>query len=74
MPHARHSTLETLRRLSGHRVLYVLLRFPMADHLYKNYRIRLLSQLQQGVWYPEAPVLADLPPIGTPIYEISRLI
>ena len=27
----------------------------MPDHLYKTFRIRLLSQLQQGVWYPRGP-------------------
>jgi hypothetical protein len=43
----------------------------MPDLLYKAYRIRLLSQFQQGVWYPEALVLTDTATgsIGTPIYD-----
>jgi hypothetical protein len=43
----------------------------MPEHLYKTYRIRLLSQLQKGVWFPEALVLKNVgvASIGTPIYD-----
>jgi hypothetical protein len=43
----------------------------MPEHLYTGYRIRLLSQLQKGVWYPEAVILKDVgaASIGTPIYD-----
>ena len=43
----------------------------MPDLLYNAYRIRLLSQLKNGVWYPEALVLADTATgsVGTPIYD-----
>ena len=43
----------------------------MAEHLYAGYRIRLLSQLQKGVWLPEALVLkhVGVASIGTPIHD-----
>lgn len=43
----------------------------MPDLPYKAYHIRLLSQLKDGLWYPEALVLADTATgsIGTPIYD-----
>lgn len=47
----------------------------MPDLLYNAYRIRLLSQLKNGVWYPEALVLADTATgsVGTPIYGYAGL-
>ena len=41
----------------------------MPDLLYKTFRIRLLSQLKMGVWYPEALVLAATGSVGTPIHD-----
>ena len=43
----------------------------MPDHIYKTYRIRLLSNLRDGAWYPEALVLSDSAPglIGTSIFD-----
>ncbi len=32
----------------------------MPDHLYKAYRVRLLSQLREEAWYPEALVFKDM--------------
>ena len=41
-----------------------------SELLYKTYRIRLLSQLQKGVWYPEALIISDTATgsISTSIY------
>jgi hypothetical protein len=43
----------------------------MAEHLYTGYRIRLLSQLQNGAWYPEALILKDIgaATVGTPVFD-----
>jgi hypothetical protein len=42
----------------------------MPDLLYKTFRIRVLSKLQNSMWYPEALILSDTATgsVGTPIY------